>query len=58
MQNVNEELQIAAKSFLESDDGCKFNVTGSEVALSKIFKWYREDFGRTDEEVGHLSCSV
>ncbi|XP_014667662.1 PREDICTED: uncharacterized protein LOC106809184 [Priapulus caudatus] len=50
-KNINEELQISAKSFLESDDGCTLDVSGHELALSQIFKWYREDFGSTNEEV-------
>ena len=50
-QGVNEQLRLAGESFLEGDDGLQINMSKKEVKLSMIFKWYREDFGRSDEEV-------
>ncbi len=51
-QNVKEGLELAAQAFLEGDDGIKIDMDKKVVKLSKIFDWYRVDFGRTDEEVG------
>ena len=42
---------MAAEAFLEGDDGMQINMARKEVRLSKIFSWYRVDFGRNDEEV-------
>ena len=45
------EMRIAAESFLEQDEAMRVDVTSNTVFLSQIFKWYREDFGQTNEEV-------
>lgn len=50
-EGVKDQLKLAAEAFLESDDGSKVDVQKSEVHLSRIFKWYREDFGSSDQEV-------
>ena len=40
-ENINEELDMAARAFLES--GCE--IDGNKIYLSKILSWYKADFG-------------
>jgi len=40
-QNIDEELDMSAKAFLES--GC--TIEGNKIYLSKILSWYKNDFG-------------
>lgn len=43
-QNLEGRLERAAKSFINNE---KYNKIGAkEVAISKIFDWYKEDFGK------------
>jgi len=48
---IDEELSLAAEAFLEGDDGCVLNMPKREIRLSKIFQWYKEDFGSNNEEL-------
>lgn len=48
---IDEELSLAAESFLEGEDGCVLNMPKREICLSKIFQWYRVDFGSNNEEL-------
>ncbi|XP_068755580.1 uncharacterized protein [Montipora capricornis] len=48
---IDEELALAAESFLEGEDGCVLNMPKNEVRLSKIFQWYKVDFGSDNEEM-------
>ncbi|XP_071960579.1 uncharacterized protein [Antedon mediterranea] len=48
---VDGQLSLAANAFLESDDGCQVDVNHKELKLSRIFCWYREDFGKNNEEI-------
>lgn len=50
-QDIDSQLRIAAEAFLENDDGCVVDSGKREVRLSQIFKWYKADFGGTDEKV-------
>lgn len=50
-QDIGSQLQTAAEVFLEADDGCVVDSVKKEVKLSQIFKWYKADFGDTDEKV-------
>ncbi len=50
-QDIDSQLRAAAEAFLENDDGCVIDSVGREVKLSQIFKWYKADFGGTDEKV-------
>lgn len=50
-QDIDGQLRAAAEAFLENDDSCVIDSVGREVKLSQIFKWYKEDFGGTDEKV-------
>ncbi|XP_056145246.1 uncharacterized protein zgc:152951 [Lampris incognitus] len=50
-QDIDSQLRTAAESFLENDDGCVVDSGKKEVRLSQIFKWYKADFGGTDEKL-------
>ncbi|KAM7380697.1 hypothetical protein PAMP_003975 [Pampus punctatissimus] len=50
-QDIDSQLRIAAEAFLENDDGCVVDSGKREVRLSQIFKWYKADFGGTDEKL-------
>ncbi|XP_070832553.1 uncharacterized protein [Chaetodon trifascialis] len=61
-QDIDSQLRTAAEAFLENDDGCVVDSGKREVRLSQIFKWYKDDFGGTDEKllnwvVEHMSDS-
>ncbi|ELU10998.1 hypothetical protein CAPTEDRAFT_203097 [Capitella teleta] len=48
---LQQQLQMAAEAFLESDNGCQLVSSKNEVRLSMIFKWYQEDFGSSHIQV-------
>ncbi|XP_030642057.1 uncharacterized protein zgc:152951 [Chanos chanos] len=48
-EGIDGQLRTAAEAFLENDDGCMVDTEKGEVKLSQIFKWYKADFGGTDE---------
>ncbi|KAF6719484.1 hypothetical protein FQA47_000962 [Oryzias melastigma] len=50
-QDIDSQLRTAAEAFLENDDACVVDSGKGEVRLSQIFKWYRADFGDTDEKL-------
>ncbi|KAI5621160.1 hypothetical protein C0J50_19095 [Silurus asotus] len=50
-EDIGSQLQTAAGAFLESDDGCNVDTVKREVKLSQIFKWYKADFGDTEEKL-------
>ncbi|XP_051564483.1 uncharacterized protein LOC127447042 isoform X2 [Myxocyprinus asiaticus] len=50
-QDIDSQLCAAAEAFLENDDGCMIDSGRREVKLSQIFKWYKADFGGTDEKL-------
>ncbi|XP_072542493.1 uncharacterized protein [Salminus brasiliensis] len=50
-QGIDSQLRIAAEAFLENDDGCMVDSVKGEVKLSQLFKWYKVDFGGTDEKL-------
>lgn len=50
-QHIDNQLRTAAEAFLENDSGCVVDSGKGEVRLSQIFKWYKADFGGTDEKV-------
>ncbi|XP_061735903.1 uncharacterized protein zgc:152951 isoform X1 [Nerophis ophidion] len=61
-QDIDSELRTAAEAFLENDDACMVDSGKKEVHLSQIFKWYKADFGGTDEKLlkwvlAHMSDS-
>ena len=51
LQGIDSQLRTAAEAFLENDDGCVVDSEKREVRLSQIFKWYKADFGGTEEKV-------
>ncbi|XP_043986747.1 uncharacterized protein zgc:152951 isoform X3 [Gambusia affinis] len=50
-QDIDNQLLTAAEAFLENDDACMVDSGKNEVRLSQIFKWYKTDFGGTDEKL-------
>ncbi|XP_062313025.1 uncharacterized protein zgc:152951 isoform X1 [Osmerus eperlanus] len=50
-QDIDSQLRTAAEAFLENDDACVVDSGKGEVRLSQIFKWYKADFGGTDEKL-------
>ncbi|XP_034550450.1 uncharacterized protein zgc:152951 isoform X1 [Notolabrus celidotus] len=50
-QDIDSQLRTAAEAFLENDDACLVDSGKKEVRLSQIFKWYKADFGGTDEKL-------
>uniref|UniRef100_A0A3Q2P731 Zgc:152951 n=1 Tax=Fundulus heteroclitus TaxID=8078 RepID=A0A3Q2P731_FUNHE len=50
-QDIDSQLLTAAEAFLENDDACTVDSGKNEVRLSQIFKWYKADFGGTDEKL-------
>ncbi|XP_052461463.1 uncharacterized protein LOC128019508 isoform X1 [Carassius gibelio] len=50
-QDIDSQLRAAAEAFLENDDSCVIDSARREVKLSQIFKWYKADFGGTDEKL-------
>ncbi|XP_026767433.1 uncharacterized protein zgc:152951 isoform X1 [Pangasianodon hypophthalmus] len=50
-KDIGSQLRTAAEAFLEADDGCIVDSMKREVKLSQIFKWYKADFGDTDEKL-------
>ncbi|XP_030284623.1 uncharacterized protein LOC115588278 isoform X2 [Sparus aurata] len=50
-QDIDGQLRTAAEAFLENDDACVVDSGKREVRLSQIFKWYKADFGGTDEKL-------
>jgi hypothetical protein len=45
-ENLDEELDISGRTFLNAG-GMMVDPNQGAVILSKTFKWYRRDFGRT-----------
>lgn len=53
-ETLDRDLDAAARDFINQGKGI-LQLNGGSVRLSRIFDWYRDDFGETDAEViGHL----
>ncbi|XP_066563635.1 uncharacterized protein LOC136751744 [Amia ocellicauda] len=50
-KDIDRQLRTAAEAFLENDSACRVDRAKGEVRLSQIFKWYKVDFGDTDEKL-------
>ncbi|XP_032888496.1 uncharacterized protein LOC116980420 isoform X2 [Amblyraja radiata] len=50
-KEIDEQLKMATEAFLDGSDGCSIDVAKKEVRLSQLFKWYKVDFGGTDEKL-------
>lgn len=48
--NIDGLLSSQASEFVNSDKGVK-NINQNEYKLSKIYKWFQEDFGNNEQEV-------
>lgn len=48
---LDEQLEVNARLFLNDPTKNTFDAERGEARLSKIFKWFSEDFGRTPERV-------
>ncbi len=48
-ENLEEQLTISGKTFLNAG-GIRIDRKNRKVHLSKVFKWYGEDFGATAED--------
>lgn len=53
---ISCQLKTAAQAFLEGED-VLVDIEKGTVALSKIFQWYKEDFGGTDSSVCYSQIS-
>eukprot|EP00039_Didymoeca_costata_P003691 m.69194 g.69194 ORF g.69194 m.69194 type:complete len:503 (+) comp12031_c1_seq1:366-1874(+) len=49
--NLQEELNLAAKGFCESDDAVRVDEEAHTVWLTKIVSWYSSDFGSNKREI-------
>ena len=56
-QNLSAELDYAAYKFINSNRSMRVGPLGMFVRLSKIYKWYAEDFGGSDQAVLRHICS-
>ncbi|XP_045158695.2 uncharacterized protein LOC123524512 isoform X2 [Mercenaria mercenaria] len=50
-EGIYEQLNLAAESFLEGEDGCQVDMSKRTIKLSQILKWYSVDFGKNKDEV-------
>ncbi len=48
---IDKELDIAAKLFINSPKGITLDKENNIIYLSSIFKWYRKDFGNEKHSV-------
>jgi hypothetical protein len=48
-ENLDEDLRISGKTFLNAG-GIQVDRERRTVRLSRVFKWYGEDFGKTEAE--------
>jgi GH15 family glucan-1,4-alpha-glucosidase len=56
-ENLEKELTVAAETFLNAG-GVMIDRSRQRVTLSRIFKWYRTDFGRSTAEVLQFIASM
>jgi len=49
--DVENQLDMATKEYLETDEGLMVNVAENSVKLSKLFEWYKVDFGEDKEQI-------
>ena len=48
---VQNQLTVATKEYLETDEGILVDVVNNSIKLSKLFDWYEVDFGDSNEEI-------
>lgn len=49
-QNVEKELRLAAQAYLEDDTKVRVAKNGP-MAISSMFRWFRNDFGRREDKL-------
>jgi GH15 family glucan-1,4-alpha-glucosidase len=49
-ENLDEDLTVSGRTFLNSG-GLLIDREANRVSLSLVFKWYRDDFGESDEQI-------
>ncbi|MCA9775503.1 MAG: DUF547 domain-containing protein [Candidatus Eremiobacteraeota bacterium] len=49
--DLNEELEKAAKAYINDPDNVTIDATNQKIVLNKIFDWYKDDFGNVLEFV-------
>ena len=52
-ERLDEELDLSARTFINGG-GAILDREHNRISLSKIFDWYRKDFGSSDEEMIRL----
>ena len=52
--NLNKTLELQTKKFIND---ASYNTIGGEVAVSKIFEWYKEDFGELSAYLNKYAAS-
>lgn len=53
-ENIDEGLDLAARGFCEGE--VEVDESSGLIRLSSIIKWYRSDFGKTNEEALRTLC--
>ena len=48
-KNINSLLNQAARVYINSNRGVSIN--SNELTLSKIYYWYKDDFGNNDQNI-------
>lgn len=48
-QGVESELRYAAREYFERDDAMQVDLAKRTVYISRMFKWYKSDFGQEKE---------
>jgi hypothetical protein len=49
-ENLDEDLNVSGRTFLNSG-GLLIDREAEKVSLSRVFKWYRRDFGESDAQI-------
>ena len=49
--DIDKELDIAAQIFINSPKGIKLDKDNNTIQISRIFKWYKKDFGKEKNSV-------
>lgn len=52
-ENVQEALTLAAEAFVEDDHNFRIDEAGRTVTVSRIFSWYKKDFGKDTIDACH-----
>lgn len=50
-ENLDKLLQAEARRFLRSPENVKIDRQKKVVTLSKLFDWYKEDFGKNEKQI-------